>query len=193
MKKAIFTALFAVALTACGASSHILVGKERPPIDPDQVKLYLQPPAAFEQVAILEATSAGPGAFTNQQKTDKVLKRLKQEAADVGANGILLQAMDREVAGSVGNSFGTATAWGSGNSAYAYGSGFGMSSTIMQKVGKAIAIYVTDDSMPPPPSPSLPMTPPPPPARPTPVAPAQSQPYELDPAKRCDACQRLTR
>ena len=71
-------------LAAC-QSSHVLVGAPRPPIDPAGGKVYLQPPSQYEQVALLEASSAASGAFTRQQKTDKVISRLKAEAAALGA------------------------------------------------------------------------------------------------------------
>ena len=31
-------------LLGCAAESHVIVGKVRPPISPDQVKIYLAPP-----------------------------------------------------------------------------------------------------------------------------------------------------
>src|SRR5579872_5082282 len=81
-----------VGLSGC-AASHVLVGTPRPPTTPDQVKLYLRPPAKFEQIALLDASSRGSLTFTSQGKTDKAIERLKKEAAKLGANGILLQGV----------------------------------------------------------------------------------------------------
>lgn len=130
----------AVALAGC-ASSHVLVGTARPPISGDQVKVYLEPPAKYETVALLEASDLGANGFSAQSRMNKVMKRLKAEAASVGANGIILQGFDTRYAGSVGSGFASATA--SGNSAY--GTGFGYSSAQTSKEGKAVAIYVPAD------------------------------------------------
>jgi len=56
LTKPLFFVGVVILLTAC-ASSSILVGKQRPPIDPSQVKVYLTPPAKFEEVALLDASS----------------------------------------------------------------------------------------------------------------------------------------
>ncbi len=76
--------------------------------------------------------------MTAQGKTDKVVERLKEEAAKLGANGVLLQGIGDQPAGSVGSGFGSATA--SGNSAF--GVGFGSSAAIYAKSGSGLAIYV---------------------------------------------------
>jgi hypothetical protein len=132
MKKLLFLGM-ALALTAC-ASSHVIVGKVRPAINPDQVQVYLQPPVGAETVAMLEANDMGANGFSQQSRVNKVMKRLKKEAASLGANGIVLQGMGSEYAGSVGSGFAT------GNGGFA--SGFGFSAAQMRKVGQAVAVYV---------------------------------------------------
>jgi len=127
----------AILLAGC-ASSHVLVGTARPPISPDQVKVYLHPPAKYEEIAIIDASSRGSPAFTDQQKMNKVINRLKQEAAAVGASGVLLSDVGDQAVGSVGTGFGSATA--NGNTAV--GTGFGVSAGVFQKSGKGLAIYV---------------------------------------------------
>ena len=129
-----------VALVAC-VSSHVLVGKVRAPISPDQVQIYLHPPVKYDEIAILNTSSRASFAVTAQGKTDKVMERLKIEAAKLGANGVLLQGISDRAAGSVGTGFGSTTA--SGNSAF--GIGFGSSATIYQKAGSGLAIYVYSD------------------------------------------------
>lgn len=130
-----------VVLTAC-ASSHVLVGTAREPLeDWEQVKVYLEPPAKYETIALLEASDMGANRFSAQSKMNKVVSRLRAEAADLGANGILLQGFDTEYTGSIGSGFGQASL--SGNSAYM--SGVGYSAAQSNKVGKAIAIYVPEE------------------------------------------------
>lgn len=129
------------AATAACASSHVLVGTARESIEPSQVKVYLEPPARYETVALLEASDLGANGFSAQSRMNKVINRLKDEAADLGANGILLQGIGTEYRGSVNTGY--ADTYISGNSAHT--SGMGYSAAQVSKVGKAIAIYVPVD------------------------------------------------
>ena len=133
------TALLVLALiTGCSTSSHVLVGTQRPPISPEQVRIYTHPPEHYEEVAIVGASSRQSFSPGDQAKTDKVIQRLKKEAGQLGANGVLLQGLGDQYAGSVGSGFGSATA--SGHTAV--GSSFGVSAGLFNKTGQGIAIYV---------------------------------------------------
>lgn len=88
----IWVLLGVLAVGTAQAGSHILVGKARPKTDPATVVVYLEPPARYEQIAIVEADSNGSFRFTAQGKVDKAIERLKKQAAKVGANAILLKA-----------------------------------------------------------------------------------------------------
>jgi hypothetical protein len=127
-------------LGACAPSSHILTGTARPPISPDQVKIYSTPPAHFEEIALLDASSKsafGPGG---QKAVDKVIERLKAQAAQLGANGVILGDLSDRETGSIGA--------GGGSDSYsrnsAVGVGVGGSLGIYKKTGKGTAIYVPD-------------------------------------------------
>ena len=72
---------------------------------------------------------------------DVAIRRLKEEAAKVGANGILLQGAGSQAAGSVSTGFGSATA--TGNSAV--GTGVGLSGNVFMQAADGIAIYVTQE------------------------------------------------
>jgi hypothetical protein len=138
---AIVAALAFAALSGC-VSSHVIVGKVRPPISPDQVQIYLHPPAGkYEEVALLDSNSRNSFTFSAQGKTNAVIQRLKEEAAKLGANGILLNGVGDMAAGSVGTGVGNASAYG--NSATAVG--FGVSGTVFVKTGSGLAIYVEPD------------------------------------------------
>ena len=130
-----FAALVAVtALSGC-ATSHVMVGQARPPISPDQVQVYLRPPAnKYVEIALLDTSSKGSFAITAQGKTNVVIDRLKAEAAKLGANGILLEGVGDQAGGSVGTGYATA----SGHSAF----GFGSAATVYHKKGGGLAIYV---------------------------------------------------
>ena len=138
LRRSLISGLTAHVLLAGCASSHVLVGTARPPISPDQVKIYLHPPAKYEEIAIIDASSRGSPAFTDQQKMNKAIARLKDEAAKLGANGILLEGAGDQQSGAVGTGVGTATA--SGHSAV--GTGVGISAGIFIKSANGVAIYV---------------------------------------------------
>jgi hypothetical protein len=126
--------LISLIIVGCSASSHIVVGQTRPPISPSMVKLYSKAPAKYEEIAIIDSSSKSSWAITDQGKVDVAIERLKEEAASLGANGILIQLTGDISTGSVG--VGSATAYG--NSAY----GYGISSSVLHKVAKGMAIYV---------------------------------------------------
>ena len=127
-----------IALTAC-ATSHVMMGKARPPISPDLVTVYFHPPQTkYDEIALIDTSSKGGFGFSAQGKTDVVIRRLKEEAAKLGANGVLLQGIGSESGGSISSGFGQASV--SGN--HAYGTGIGISGNVMNKAGSGIAIYV---------------------------------------------------
>jgi hypothetical protein len=124
-------------LAAC-TTSHVIVGYARPSISAAEVKIYLQPPARYEEVALVSTSSRGSFAITAQARTDKVVDRLKKEAASLGANGIVLREITDQSSGAVGSDFATATVSGKTTNAV----GTGISATLFSKGGSATAIYV---------------------------------------------------
>jgi hypothetical protein len=131
-----------LAVVGCASSQVVLVGRARPPIAPDRVQIYLQPPAStYEQIANLSASSRGSLSLTSAAKIEKVVQRLKIEAAKLGANGVLLHGVGERSAGSVGAGINTEM-----NSDHSpYGLGFGASFFLTQKSGDGTAIYVVPD------------------------------------------------
>jgi hypothetical protein len=139
MKIQFLTSVLAAALLAACASSHVMIGKARPPISPDQVQIYTRPPTVpYEEIARLESSSQGSFSFTAQGKTDAVIKRLKEEAAKLGANGVLLEGIGDQASGSVGTGGGS-TSYSRGSSV---GGGVGIGVGLTKKVGGGVAIYV---------------------------------------------------
>jgi hypothetical protein len=130
----------AACLAAC-ATSHVMIGKARPPISPDAVKVYVRPPEMpYEEIARLDTSSEMSFAFTAQGKTDAVIKRLKTEAAKLGANGVLLEGIGDQVSGSIGTGGGSTSYSGGGS----FGGGIGITAGMNKKVGGGIAIYVEE-------------------------------------------------
>lgn len=112
MKRIVTFLVICSFLIGCASvsSSHIIIGTSREPIDPDKVKIYADPPAKYQKIAIVEASSKNSWAATDQGKTDKMIERLKGEAASLGANGILLQGVGDQNLGMISSGFGSATA-----------------------------------------------------------------------------------
>lgn len=139
MKANLLASVLAAILLAACASSHVMIGKARPPISPDQVQIYTRPPTVpYEEIARLETSSQGSFSFTAQGKTDAVIKRLKEEAAKLGANGVLLEGIGDQASGSIGTGGGS-TSYSGGSSV---GGGVGLGVGLTKKVGGGVAIYV---------------------------------------------------
>jgi hypothetical protein len=138
LKGRMSVALAMVLLAGC-ATSHVMIGKARPPISPDEVRIYQRPPQApYEEIARLDASSQGSFSFTAQGKTDAVIRRLKTEAAKLGANGVLLEGIGNQSSGAIGTGGGRES-YSSGGS---FGGGVGISAGLSRKVGGGTAIYI---------------------------------------------------
>jgi hypothetical protein len=98
-------AMAVLALTACASGSAIVTGTKRAPIKPEQVRLYLDTPTAFETIGLVSATS--DAGLNEQDSVNFAIKELKNQAAKLGANGVLLLSTGDStatVAGGVGKS-----------------------------------------------------------------------------------------
>lgn len=80
-------------LTGCVSTQSIVTGAAHPALAPEAVRVYAEAPAGSEQVALLTA-SAGQGYATAQTTMNLVLKTLKEQAAKLGANGIVIISSD---------------------------------------------------------------------------------------------------
>jgi hypothetical protein len=125
-------------LAACAPASHVLVGKARPPIPAAQVTIYSHAPPKFEEIATLKASTKSAFNAGGQGTTDKVVERLKNEAAGLGANGIILEGFDQTQSGSIGTGVGSDSYSRHGSVGVGVGGSFG----IFKTTGKARAIFV---------------------------------------------------
>jgi hypothetical protein len=131
-------AAVSILVSGCASPSRVLVGVARAPIPVEQVVVYDQPPPNSVDVAILNASSHSVFSPGGPSATDKVIQRLKLQAAQLGANGLVLQGFSDKVTGSLGT--------GVGSDSYSRSSsvsvGAGASMGIFKKTGEALAIYV---------------------------------------------------
>jgi hypothetical protein len=83
--------LVALLATGCAASgSAIVTGSKRSPLSLEQVTVYLEPPAKFEVIGLVSASSHS--GWSDQDKVDHAVRELKHQAARLGANGLILSA-----------------------------------------------------------------------------------------------------
>lgn len=136
----ILVALTALVLAAC-ASSALVTGTRRAPISPSEVRLYYTPPpGGFEEIALLDTKS---GAFTygEQNKLNSVVAKLREEAAKLGANGVLFVGTENGYGGGgVSVGAGGGRIGGRGFS----GGGIGVNISPTQKFARGTAIYVAN-------------------------------------------------
>jgi hypothetical protein len=100
--------------------------------------IYSHAPQQFEEIAVLNASSKSMFNAGGQRTTDKVVERLKVQAAQLGANGIILEGFDQSQTGSIGTGVGS----DSYSSHSSVGVGVGGSFGLFKTTGKARAIYV---------------------------------------------------
>jgi hypothetical protein len=128
--------LLLAALSGCASVHHVMLSAPRPAIDPAQVKVYQVPPKQYVEIARLDAKS-GAG-FGTQGQIDATINRLANEAAKLGANGVILLGVD---------SSRSPVSMGVGAGSYGRHSGasigFGIPTT--QQRAEGIAIYVTEE------------------------------------------------
>jgi hypothetical protein len=133
-------ASIALASTGC-VSSHQLIGTAREPIPADRVQLYTEAPLPpYERIALVSASSKRSWSFTLEGKAEVVVRRLKEEAGRLGANGVLLEGISEESGAAIGADVGTGYEGPRGT----IDVGVGASTLMLQRYGRGIAIYVPE-------------------------------------------------
>jgi hypothetical protein len=79
-----------LALSACASGTAIATGTARPPTTADQVQIYLEPPANYEVIGLVTANSRT--GFTPQQSLNYALAEIRDQAAALGGNGVLIDS-----------------------------------------------------------------------------------------------------
>lgn len=131
--KAILLILAVVLSPGCQSGSITVTGTARPPIPESEVRIYAEPPAEYEVVALLE--SAPGRGWSQQAQRDSAIEDLKKKAASVGANGILITGVSEG-----GSSSGVGVGMGGGHG----GVGVGFSRSSQSLHGSAIFVRLKD-------------------------------------------------
>lgn len=127
--KAALLAATLVGVTACSTSgTSILIGEggALPPTDPNSISLLIEPPQKKHTViALVEGVAATDDYFTKAKTEAAAITAMKEEAARIGANAIVLAGKGTSpygqvtVGNSTGSAYGSATANGFNANAYA--------------------------------------------------------------------------
>ena len=159
--------ILALLLSACASpQTHVMTGVAHTPISPDQVVILSQPPPVYEDVAMLNASGKSVNP-QSQAAFDKVIERLKIQAAQLGANAVILQGFSDRQTASIGTGVGSTSYSSHSAVGVGVGGGFG----IYSKSAQGRAVYIPPGAPQPlmaPPAGPLPQ----PPANPAPAAPA---------------------
>jgi hypothetical protein len=138
MDNRIAIALVMAAMTAaCATSSQLLTGTPRPPISPDDVRVYTHAPPSFEEIAILNASRESTSA-EGERAFEKMIESLKARAALVGANGLLLEDFSDAQTLSLSTGVGSETYTHNGSISLGVAGWFG----IAKRSAKGRAIFV---------------------------------------------------
>ena len=131
-------------LAGCAGSSSRLVAPARPAISPEAVRVYQTPPRRYQEMAIIDATS-GPRFFHGSPQGEAdAIQRLKEEAAKVGANGVLLTLVGDRSSGALGVGVDGGGISSGSRSFVAGGGSVSGGAPIVQNSAQGIAIYVAD-------------------------------------------------
>jgi hypothetical protein len=136
-KKTVLIALLPM-LAACATSSRTLTGSPRAPLSPADVRVYTQVPQSFEEIAVLDASRKSVTTAGGLRAVEKMIDTMKSQAAEVGANGVLLEDLSDSNAIALGTGVGSQT--------YTHNAsinlGIGGSLGVVKKTVKARAIFV---------------------------------------------------
>ncbi|HWH70432.1 MAG TPA: hypothetical protein VNT26_13680 [Candidatus Sulfotelmatobacter sp.] len=86
MKRVAGLLLLALLLTGCVTGAHLVTGKARASFAPDAVRIYQAIPPNAEVIGTVIAQSIG----NDQRAMDRGVTELKRQAAQIGANGLVI-------------------------------------------------------------------------------------------------------
>jgi len=134
------TSAIALMLTmaGCASSSQTLTGLPRAPLSPSAVRVYTQAPQSFEEIAVLSASRKSVSSAGGERAIEKMIETMRSQAAQLGANGLLLEDFSDSDPVAVGTGVGSQT--------YTHNAsidvGVGGSLGVVKKAAKGRAIFV---------------------------------------------------
>jgi hypothetical protein len=125
-------------MAGCASSSQTLTGLPRAPLSPSDVRVYTQAPQSFEEIAVLSASRKSVSSAGGERAIEKMIETMRAQAAQLGANGLLLEDFSDSDPVTVGTGVGSQT--------YTHNAsidvGVGGSLGVVKKAAKGRAIFV---------------------------------------------------
>jgi hypothetical protein len=125
-------------LSACATSSEVLTGAPRAPLMASAVRVYTQAPQRFEEIAVLSASRKSVSSAGGERAIAKMIETMRTQAAQLGANGLLLEDFSDSDPVAIGTGVGSQT--------YTHNAsidvGLGGSLGVVKKMARARAIFV---------------------------------------------------
>lgn len=139
----VFIALVFIFSSGCTIidGNAIVTGDTKAAISSEQVRLYRSAPESYKEIAFVSA-SAGHDFKKGSSLLKSAIERLKQEAAKIGANGVIVTEINERDEPNVTTSYGSAIAMSNSGSAYANGNVLSISRGDAYTRVKGIAVYV---------------------------------------------------
>jgi hypothetical protein len=136
--RAMFAIAVCVAIAACTSSSQLLTGVPRSAITPAQVRVYTMAPPRFEEIAVLGASRKSVSTAGGERAIARMIESMRGQAAQLGANGLLLEDFSDSDPVSVGGGVGSQTYTHNASISVGVGGSLG----VVRKAVKARAIFV---------------------------------------------------
>jgi hypothetical protein len=128
-----------LASSISGCATHVtMIGPARPPISPAAVRIYENPPRHYQQIAIINSSAGTTWLFPDRSSLDETIAELRSQAAALGANGVLLQAVYDQPVGGLSVGVG---GFGGGHHNF-YGGAGSVGGPLINRRVQAVAIYV---------------------------------------------------
>jgi hypothetical protein len=125
-------------LAACATSSQLVTGTAREPLAPAQVRVYTSAPPTFQEVAVFSASRESVTSAGGERAIEKMIESMRAQAAQLGANGLLLEDFSDAPSTSVGSDVVYETYTHNGSIDIGVGGSIGFT----RKIAKSRAIYV---------------------------------------------------
>jgi len=136
--RAMFAIPLCLAIGACASSSQLLTGEPRSAIPPAQVRVYTMAPPSFEEIAVLDASRQSVSTAGGERAIARMIESMRGQAAQLGANGLLLEDFSDSDPVSLGTGVGSQTYTHNASISVGVGGSLG----VVRKAVKARAIFV---------------------------------------------------
>ena len=130
-----------VLLFGCSSGSHVVTRQQLPELEVEQVTVFEEVPA-FDYKVIGTVRASSDNGFTENSRKEKATQELKEQAAKIGANGVILDEVTQLSFRRLGTGVGISAGSGGG-----IGTSIGSSFSFPTTEAKGTAIFYETDSV----------------------------------------------